>query len=189
MKYIFPTILVLSLFLMPLCAHADSLSYDEAWVFHYAISFSYNGSTTTGSDYSIIGGDAMLPNPGAWTIEVDDAAGSALSRTQFEPSVGAQTVEVPYQNRGFSARIVDDRGTTQSIIDLSGSRVCNDDGVCNADLGENTDNCPTDCGAVNANRQAAIANQSSGLPGGLLLVLADILVIGLVLVVDRRRRA
>ena len=189
MKNFLPTLLALSLFLVPLSARADSLSYSEAWVFHYAVSFSYNGLTMTGGDYSIVGGDATLPNPGAWTIEVDAAGGDALSQTQFQPVRGSQTVEVPYQSRGTSARIVDSRGTTQLIVDLSGSRVCDDNGVCNADLGENADTCPTDCGTANANQQAAIADQSSGLPGGLLLVLADVLVIGLVLVVDRRRRA
>lgn len=173
-------VLVLSVVFLPALVRADALTYQEAWIFHYEFALS--------GQYHIVGGPAVLPAPGTWKIEILSQAGDVLSTTQFQPGGATQTIQVPYQDRGYNARIVDARGATQLLIGLAGSRTCDDNGVCNADQGENADNCPTDCGTGQVAQQAAIGHQSA-LPGGMLLVLADILILGVVVAVDRRRRS
>jgi len=194
MKYLTALLSILAACAFPVLVHADDLTYKEAWVFHYRFTLTDTTGKMTGS-YAIDGGDATLPVPGTSRIVIVAQKGDVLSTTPFEPVTGTQTVQVPYEDRVFWAQIIDASGTVQLNIGLAGSRTCDDNGVCDADQGENSDNCPTDCGlsaqagAPATTTQTAAISTQGGISGGLLLVVADIAVIGLVLLVDRRRRA
>ncbi len=58
---------------------------------------------------------------------------------------GKISVKGPYFADAAKVNFYDDKNQLLLTLDIGGSSFCNDDGVCNSDVGENYQNCPNDC--------------------------------------------
>ncbi|HWA64601.1 MAG TPA: hypothetical protein VG866_02010, partial [Candidatus Paceibacterota bacterium] len=106
---------------------------------------------------------------------------------------GKLSVSAPYVADGDRAVFYDSQNNPLLTISISQSSYCNDDGICNADNGEDSLSCPKDCKQTlpapppTQNQQSG-GTDSSGIISGLLYIGA-----GVVMIVGywwyRRRRA
>ncbi len=190
--------------LMPSFAYAESLSYDEAYGnYLYQFHLSLSGATLTSNEiYDILTGDAPAIPRGDWTVVVTNSRGEKLSTQFFDATkLSAQGGDftIPYQNSGTEAIFKNSAGVNALAVDLTGSRVCDDNGACYADAGENSYNCPGDCGAVAAQPALQMATVGAQFPlssriGEVVMKLAFgaagiLMITGIAQSLDRRRRA
>ncbi|MCC6404812.1 MAG: hypothetical protein IT405_00260 [Candidatus Yanofskybacteria bacterium] len=176
-------------------AHADESTPQE---FLYAFHIRWaSGVPSWAQTYELTTGAQATPTAGAWALRVLSSGGAVLEEYALAPvRQGTMDVVIPYASRGFRAEVRDAAGALRLEADLSGSRVCNDDAVCDAQYGEDGDNCPTDCAATAGSAAtAAIAPQIpvSSLLGAWLMRLSmaatAILLLGAaVRALDSRRR-
>jgi hypothetical protein len=196
MKRIHALLFVILLLATPGRAGAQ-VTEQEFWAsqqFLYRFTFTHQAGAVTGG-YELTTGDEPS-GAGSWNIVIAGPNGQPVRRQLFDFSGGAATVLVRYQPSGTSARVLDPQGTTALTLDLSFSRVCNENGVCDAQYGEVSTNCPADCG-VGPAQQAAAIGQGSGIGkrlGAVLMGLAiaataALLMQGVRGLVDRRHRA
>jgi hypothetical protein len=90
----------------------------------------------------------VAPPAGRWMAVVRSQRGVPLDTVTFDPTVyrGRQfDMIVRGCTRAATVAIVNPEGRDVTTVDVTGSRVCNDDGHCSTDTGESTKNCPTDC--------------------------------------------
>ncbi len=69
---------------------------------------------------------------------------------------GKVVVKGPYAPDGFRVNFYDPLNNPVLAIFVSASSICDGDGFCNAQLGEDTKTCPTDCQAVRTSPLASI---------------------------------
>lgn len=86
--------------------------------------------------------------------EVVNLLGEVAQQFQFDPKVnnplmikGKTSVKAPYVSDGQKVNFYDSQGNSLLTIFVSDSSICNDNGTCNEDTGENTQTCPYDCSA------------------------------------------
>jgi hypothetical protein len=202
MKQFFAILFLLGM-LLPTAARADSISYAEAWAFLYDFPFTYqNGTLSAVGGYGITSGDGSVLPGGDWALTITDGRGGVLAVHRFDPTALANNtpfhIVVPAFFDGTEASVRDPFGRVVVNIDLRGSRVCDDNGVCSSSVGEDINTCPIDCGgsaAVEQNKlTAAVADQAS-IPAALGLWLVRIsagltgalLLMGCVWMLDSRR--
>lgn len=84
--------------------------------------------------------------------EVVNFKGEIAETFQFDPKQGNPkfvkgkiSVRAPYVADGQKVNFYDGQGSQLLSVFVSESSFCNDDGVCNADIGEDTATCPNDC--------------------------------------------
>lgn len=84
--------------------------------------------------------------------EIINLKGEIAETFQFDPRHGDPkfvkgkiSVKAPYVADGQKVNFYDGQGSQLLSIFVSESSFCNDDGVCNADVGEDTATCPNDC--------------------------------------------
>ena len=84
--------------------------------------------------------------------EVINLKGEVAKTFQFDPRhgdpkflKGTLLVKAPYVSDGQKVNFYDGQGNQFFSIFVSESSFCNDDGVCNPDVGEDTKTCPSDC--------------------------------------------
>ncbi len=78
--------------------------------------------------------------------EILSVRGAVLADFEFYPKTGKVTVEAPYFANAKTANFYNPDNVKLLEIDLApGGPVCNEDGICNSDTGENNQNCPNDC--------------------------------------------
>jgi hypothetical protein len=84
--------------------------------------------------------------------EVVNLKGEVVQTFQFDPRQGnpkflkgTLSVKAPYVPDGQKVNFSDSQGNQLLSIFVSDSSFCNDDGVCNADVGEDIKTCPNDC--------------------------------------------
>lgn len=84
--------------------------------------------------------------------EIVSGKGEILSSFRFDPKKGNPTfakgaiaVDGPYFANAAKVNFYNVANQLLLTLDVSGSSFCNDDGVCNKDVGENYQNCPNDC--------------------------------------------
>lgn len=87
--------------------------------------------------------------------EIVNAKFEVVKTFQFDPqkgnpsfTAGKITVRGPYVPNGFRANFFDPTGTPVLAIFVSDSSICDGDGFCNAQLGEDNKTCPADCQTV-----------------------------------------
>ncbi len=87
--------------------------------------------------------------------EVINLKGEIAKTFQFDPHQGNSkflkgkiSVKAPYAPDGQKVNFYDGQGNQLLSIFVSESSFCNDDGVCNADVGEDAKTCPSDCKQV-----------------------------------------
>src|SRR3989344_8690633 len=84
--------------------------------------------------------------------EVVNLKGEVAETFQFDPKQGnpsflkgTLSVRAPYLPDGQKVVFYNNQGDASLTIFVSDSSFCNDDGVCNADVGEDSKTCPNDC--------------------------------------------
>lgn len=84
--------------------------------------------------------------------EIINLKGEVAKTFQFDPKQGNSkflkgkiSVKAPYVSDGEKAVFYNNQGDALLTIFVSESSFCNDDGVCNPDVGEDTKTCPSDC--------------------------------------------
>lgn len=190
--------------LTPVASNAENFRADDArdwylYVFHLAYSRS---AVTETAHYSISTGDAPAFPEGAWKVAVLNSRNAIIYSQMVDPAALAQhngDLAIPYNNSGTTVVFTNASGGTPLSIDLSGSRVCDDNGSCDSPYGENAHTCPGDCGSISYSSPpvgtAAIAQQeASGRSVGQLVMQLSfaaaglILLMGMVRMLDSRRR-
>lgn len=58
---------------------------------------------------------------------------------------GKISIKGPYFADASETKFYNDRGQLLLTLNVGGSSFCNDDGICNKDVGEDSNNCPADC--------------------------------------------
>ncbi len=82
----------------------------------------------------------------AYRGEILSVRGAILAAFDFYPKTGKTTVEAPYFPNAKTANFYNPSNAKVLTIDLAPSgAVCNENGICNSDTGENNKNCPSDC--------------------------------------------
>lgn len=69
----------------------------------------------------------------------------------FSPEPGKVTIEAPYFPNAQTALFYNLQDQLVLTLDLApGGPVCNEDGVCQSEYGESSENCPADCGFISS---------------------------------------
>lgn len=185
---------MLSVFL-PTLAFAQ-VSEEEFWANHtFLYRFVIAADASTGS-YTLSTGDVAIGS-GPWELVVLGATGQEMTRQSFTVGDGPTTVPVRYQPNGTTALVQNPAGERVLTIDLQGSRICNEDGICDAQYGEVSSNCPIDCGTYQEVGPTASITQQSGFGQKIGLVLMSLslaatgilLIRGVSMLLDRRHGA
>ncbi|OGN01897.1 MAG: hypothetical protein A3I26_02750 [Candidatus Yanofskybacteria bacterium RIFCSPLOWO2_02_FULL_43_10] len=108
---------------------------------------------------------------------------------QFDPRKGDPkflkgklSVKAPYVPDGQKVNFYDGQGNQLLSIFVSESSFCNDDGICNPDVGEDTKTCPSDCKQAlpvpAASPDVPSAGGVSGMVKGVIYLIIGVVVIG-----------
>ena len=116
-------------------------------------------------DYNIITGDPSLET-GDWTITINNPRGEAVADYNFNPASSSGVFIVPVWDNGTEAIFTNPQSVQVARVWLAGSRVCDDNGACERDSGEDEQNCPADCSVVD---MASITQSGMARVGGVLL--------------------
>ncbi len=151
MKYLLLTIgFVSSILVTPV--RADISVPEPSEDFHYIFSFDYKVAKTAMREITdeISTGPRDPIIPGAYRIAVTNRTGQELAVVEFDAAAmadqaGIVRVSVPYQPSGVKAVLTGLNGEVIGQLDLSMRSTCNDDKTCDASVGENGYNCPSDC--------------------------------------------
>src|SRR3989344_8516121 len=117
--------------------------------------------------------------------EIVNLKGEVAKTFQFDPRKGdpkflkgTLSVKAPYVPDGQKVNFYDGQGNQLLSIFVSESSFCNDDGVCNPDVGEDTKTCPSDC-KTSIPVPVATAEPSAGSEGSGMLKSIIYLIIGI----------
>jgi len=184
--------------------HADTLTGNS---FYYIFHLYYdNGQLSADRDfqfkYDVIPGDFIADPVNTqfpYRGEIVNLMGEIAGRFVFDPkqgdvnfSKGKILVNASYVADGQKAVFYDSQNQPVLTISVSDSSFCNDDGICNADQGEDSLSCPKDCkqGLVTPlpATPTSSSGESSGLWSGILYTLTGLVLAGLVWWFFKRRR-
>ncbi|HXK36221.1 MAG TPA: hypothetical protein VJ553_01425 [Candidatus Paceibacterota bacterium] len=191
-------ILFLLILLVPVGAFAQ-VTEEEFWANHnflYQFTFTQQGESPIVGRYELTTGDEPR-GVGSWSVIILGPRDQSVAHQYFDLSGTATNVPVRYQPNGTAAQVIDPQGALILTIDLQGSRVCDEDNVCESQYGEMSSNCPVDCGSYAAVQQTAsiaaggsIGKRIGAALMGLALAATGILIIrGVSLLLDRRHGA
>src|SRR3989344_4346660 len=151
-------ITLLFIFLVPISSFAISESEEDRYVYLFHLYYD-NGQLVADRDaefkYDIVAEifvpetlNTQFPYKG----EVVNLKGEVAETFQFDPKQGnpsflkgTLSVRAPYLPDGQKVVFYNNQGDASLTIFVSDSSFCNDDGVCNADVGEDSKTCPNDC--------------------------------------------
>lgn len=115
--------------------------------------------------------------------EVINLKGEVAETFQFDPKQGNPqflkgklSVKAPYFADGQKVMFYNNQGDALLTIFVSESSFCNDDGVCNADVGEDTKTCPLDCKEATP-LPTVITEVPGGGQSGMLMTIIYVLII------------
>ncbi len=145
------TILLVSI--QPLVSNADVVSTNENFVYLFHLYYD-NGQLFADRDvkfkYDIIAEPYTIPtlktaNP--YYGQVLNFNNKILTTFKFDQIIvkGRVSVKGPYFADASKVNFYNDSNQPLLTLDVSESSFCNDDQVCNSDVGENSDNCSNDC--------------------------------------------
>jgi hypothetical protein len=87
-----------------------------------------------------------------FSAEITGVKNQILATFKFDPQKGksnfvkgAINVDGPYFADAAEVNFYNAQNQKLLTLDVSGSSFCNDDGICDSDVGENYQNCPNDC--------------------------------------------
>jgi len=133
--------------------------------FNYQFNFEFRDGVISNVDYNIVTGD-ISQESGDWTITINNPRTEAVADYNFDPAISAGVFIVPVSDNGTEAIFTNPQGVQVARVWLAGSRVCDDNGACERDSGEDEQNCPADCSVVDT---ASITQSGMARVGGALL--------------------
>jgi hypothetical protein len=86
---------------------------------------------------------------GPFKADIINFLGQVQTSATFNLEEGNADISIPFVANAKEIYFYNADGIRLLSVDLSGSSFCNDDKVCNQDVGENFRACPNDCEAVN----------------------------------------
>lgn len=86
---------------------------------------------------------------GPFKADIINFIGQVQTSATFNLQEGKSDISIPFIANAKEVYFYNADGIRLLSVDLSGSSFCNDDNVCNQDVGENFRACPNDCEAVN----------------------------------------
>ena len=121
--------------------------------------------------------------------EMISVSNSVLGSFQFDPTVakGKISVKGPYFSNAGKVDFYNDVGQLLLTLSVADSSVCNENGVCNSDTGEDYNNCSADC-----EQPVAPPVDGGGLPRGILYVIAGAItavVVWVIWIIIKRRKS
>lgn len=141
--------------------------------------------------------------------ELVSVSGVKIAKFSFDPTKGDASfkkgvvdVKAPYYDNAKLINIYNNQRLLLLSVDVSGTLACNENKICEENLGENFDNCPNDCKAgpspsLSTTPEVSVAPSifptpsggSNGWLGKLLVILAIAAVAGLgIWIIIRSRR-
>ncbi len=177
-------------------------------VFYYVFHLYYdNGQLNADRDfqfkYDVIPGDFVaspINTQFPYKGEIINLVGEVTGRFEFDPKQGDVnlikgkiTVKAPYVADGQKVIFYDSQNQPVLTISVSDSSFCDDNGVCDADRGEDSLSCPKDCKQslpVPSSSATPVppAGESSGLWSGILYTLGGLVLAGLAWWFFKRRK-
>ena len=152
---ILPVIMVLALMSSVSFSRADSLPSAEEFPFVYLFHLYYdNGRLLADKDfefkYDLIADQFVQPQLDTdkpFKGEVIGISGSIIGNFKFNPPVakGKVSVKGPHFSNASKVNFYNDKDELLLTVEVSESSVCNEDGVCNSETGEDDQNCSSDC--------------------------------------------
>jgi len=146
------------LFIFPSYSQADKTT--DAYPFVYLFHLYYdNGKLFADRDfefkYDLIAEEftpEAITTDSPYKGEVVSVKGAVLATFSFDPKrgnagfkTGKISVKGPYFADASKVNFYDNRNQLLLTIDVKESSFCNDDEICDRDVGENYKNCPNDC--------------------------------------------
>ncbi|MBI2062698.1 MAG: hypothetical protein HYT61_00425 [Candidatus Yanofskybacteria bacterium] len=151
--FLFTCAAVLFVFILPLFVNADVVDSRENFVYLFHLYYD-NGQLFADRDarfkYDIIAEPYVVPalkTASPYSGEILNFNNKILATFKFDQSIvkGRLSLKGPYFADASAVNFYNDVNQLLLTIDVSGSSFCNDDEVCNSDVGENSDNCSNDC--------------------------------------------
>lgn len=150
---LFACILFFGVFASSLASRADVANNSNNFVYLFHL-YSDQGKLVADRDakfkYDIIAEPYVAPtlktsNP--YYGQILNVKNKILATFKFDQIIvkGRISVKGPYFADASMVNFYDNSNQLLLTIDVSESSFCNDDGVCNSNVGENTDNCSNDC--------------------------------------------
>ncbi len=149
---------ILALLVLPLTSFAISSSEEDQYIYLFHLYYD-NGQLVADRDYEIkydIVAEAFIPETSTTQFpykgEVINFANQIVSTFQFDPRQGNTnlvrgkvSIKAPYFADAQKVIFYNFQDQAVLTVFVSESSFCNDDGVCNDSVGEDTKNCPLDC--------------------------------------------
>ena len=136
-------------------SRADSLSSAEEFPFVYLFHLYYdNGRLFADKDfefkYDLVADQFVQPQLDInepFRGEVVSVSDSVIGNFKFDPRItgGKISVKGPHFSNAGKVNFYNDKDELLLTIQVSESSVCNEDGICNTDTGESSQNCSYDC--------------------------------------------
>ena len=135
---------------------SDSVEFQDADFTHsFHLFLDQQGKLTKDRDYELpfdlIAKKYKKPEIDTPTYrgEILSVRGAVLAGFEFYPKVGKVIVEAPYFPNAKTAVFYNQNNSKVLEVDLApGGPVCNEDGICNSETGEDSQNCSNDCKAT-----------------------------------------
>jgi hypothetical protein len=180
-------------------AHAGATASQNNFYYVFHLFQNNSGQLVADRDfkfsYDIIPGIFTQPAVGQFPYrgEIINLGGQVVGQFKFDVHLGKLSIQVPYVADGQRAVFYDNQNQPVLTISVSDSSFCNDDGICNADRGEDYLTCPNDCKAVTlpapvATVPTVTATGSGGIVSGIIYAVIGLLLIGLAWWFLKRRR-
>jgi hypothetical protein len=160
---------------------------------YYEFTATVNPDDSVEADYYTNYAQIAVPAGTGWSARVVRESGALLSSYDFNPQQmanGAQSfvLSIPYFPNAADVQFVRPDGSLATTVSTRQSRVCDENRVCDGQSGEDTKNCPFDCGAPYVPRTAAISDAAgtSGRIGSIAVrVLAALAGLGVLALIVR----
>jgi hypothetical protein len=190
-------LVVLGLFIFSPFSQADKVA--DAYPFVYLFHLYYdNGKLLADRDfefkYDLIAEEftpETISTDSPYKGEVVSIKGSVLATFSFDPrrdnpnfKAGKISVKGPYFADAARVNFYDGHNRLLLTIDVWGSSFCNDDGICNEDVGEDYKNCPNDCKGASLSPSISQPPVAGGKPSPLVFIIiaAAIIVIAVLII-------
>jgi hypothetical protein len=120
---------------------------------------------------------------------VFNIVGETAASVRFDVQTGKLTVMAPYVPDAQKVVFYDNQNQPALTISVSDSSFCNDDGICNANRGEDSLSCPKDCKQSLSVNDSTVTTpkSSSGILSGIVYAIIGLILIGFLWWVFKRR--
>ena len=109
------------------------------------------------------------PVQNSYKVQIFNSRGEAVQSVDFDPKGGNATfvqgkvqVKAPYVPNGVRASFFDNQDRQLMTIYISSVALCNDDGFCSSNDGENSKTCPGDCQQARASQTPIVTPDLTG---------------------------